>query len=199
MTYRLPLSALLLALSLTACAPSTFKAEVTRFNAMSAPVAQGTLIAIEPLGLLPKDEAFGLLAAQLADGFSTLGYKSADGAETEADVIIRAHFTVDKTPQMRDESAGRFGIGVGGGSRGTQVGVGANFNLQTLPVTIDTRQLVVTMEDARTGTRLFEGRVNSQGQGTNSERVLGLMIKALLKNFPGTSGETVNISLPTNE
>ena len=196
MIRHLPLALMFAALSLAACAPRTFQAEVTRFHAIEAPIKQGTLIAIEPMGLVPKDDAFHFLAARLGEGLASIGFKPAEGQVP--DVIVRSHFLVTTSREPRDDSAGRFGIGVGGGPRGSSVGIGADFNTQLPPVTLQNRQLVVTMEDAQTGTRLFEGRVDSQGQGTDTDKILPVMIKALLADFPGTSGETKNLSLSIN-
>ena len=193
MTRLMATTFLLIAVSLSACAPRSFQAEVTRFHAISAPVEQGTKMLIKPMGRVPHDDAFQFLSDRLTEGFAPLGFVAAAGQAP--DVILYAHFQVSTTRTERDEPASRLGIGVGGGSRGSTVGIGTAFNVKAPPVTLQNRQLVVTLEDAKTGARLFEGRVNSHGQGTDTDKVLPVIIKALLKDFPGVSGETLTLSL----
>ena len=198
--HILPLAA---AATLAACAstpapPSAI--EVTRFHDSAALAAKSQAAVfvetapgsqIDGLALAPYKSA---VAAELA----RLGFTERDRAQSALVAQIAAErFTV--SPQQR---SGPVSVGVGGstGSYGSGVGVGLGINLGgSGPRERVGTKLTLMLRDAATGQAIWEGRseftVDAEAELAAASRHANILAEAMLRDFPGGNGETIEIEV----
>ena len=189
------------AAALSACSTvPTGPVEVTRFHqpATAAQLGQTTIfietaddVDLSALELAPYKEA---VARELAK----LGYResSRDQAAQVAQVSLER---LVSQPQPKE---GPVSVGVGGstGSYGSGVGLGIGINLGgNKPSQLVGTQMSVRIRDAASGDALWEGRANFS-VGTESplaggEANAATIADALFREFPGNSGETVEVKV----
>lgn len=174
--------------------------EVTRFHQQAAAAKLGqTTIFVETasdadLGALELAPYKQAVARELAK----MGYRetSRDQAAQVAQVSIE-RFVSEPPPKQNPVS-----VGVGGstGSYGSGVGLGIGINLggKKSAQQVGT-QMSVRIRDAASGEALWEGRANFS-VGTDSPLAGGeanadTMADALFREFPGNSGETVEVKV----
>lgn len=189
----------LLALALLAgCASNQFAADVTRFH-MTAPESRGPVF-IEPAdaavaGTLEYQNYAGAVAAALRK----TGFEIAD-TRTAAAIFG----TISYGQATREEAAKRspFTIGIGGGSIGRNVGVGVGTTFgvgekKGGEINVNTLALQLKRAD---GTVVWEGRAISEASSDSTYGPLSSAVpelaNALLRDFPGTSGQTVRYKKP---
>lgn len=187
--------------ALTACTTvSTSPVEVTRFH-QPATVGQlgQTSIFIETaddvdlgsLELAPYKEA-------VARALVKMGYR-----ETARDQAAQiAQVSLDRFISEPPPKKNPVSVGVGGstGSYGSGVGLGIGINLggKKSAQMVGT-QMSVRIRDAASGNALWEGRANFSA-GTDSplaaaQANAATLADALFRDFPGNSGETVEIKV----
>ncbi len=196
--------------SLTACAAPGFKAEVSRFNALSAPV-QGQSFAItsdDPklVGGIEFGQYANLLAAEMvAEGF----VQAADPAS--ADLVVNMAYAIDKGEQkfFRDYDPFYFGGGYGGFGRPFGYYGRHRRGLYSFgwndpwlfgpnrveAITIYTTQLDVRVDRRADGTRLFEGKAMARSTTKSLPKIVPNLVTAMFTDFPGNNGETVKITV----
>lgn len=174
--------------------------EVTRFHQQAAAAKLGqTTIFVETasdadLGALELAPYKQAVARELAK----MGYRetSRDQAAQVAQVSLE-RFVSEPPPKQNPVS-----VGVGGstGSYGSGVGLGIGINLggKKSAQQVGT-QMSVRIRDATSGEALWEGRANFS-VGTDSPLAGGeanadTMADALFREFPGNSGETVEVKV----
>lgn len=174
--------------------------EVTRFHQQAAAAKLGqTTIFVETasdadLGALELAPYKQAVARELAK----MGYRetSRDQAAQVAQVSLE-RFVSEPPPKQNPVS-----VGVGGstGSYGSGVGLGIGINLggKKSAQQVGT-QMSVRIRDAASGEALWEGRANFS-VGTDSPLAGGeanadTMADALFREFPGNSGETVEVKV----
>lgn len=181
-------------LLVTGCATAIPPVEVTRFHTPAlATLAPGT-------------------AYRFADdaGISgeTLSYRTAvDGelrrqgfvpaaAGGSAPLLVRISLI---RSERRGEGASPVSVGVGGstGSYGSGVGVGIGLNLGGGPRRWVDLALAVRLDDAATGTALWEGRaqtaIPAKAPGAQPSLAAAKLAAALFGGFPGESGTTISV------
>lgn len=183
-------------LALSACATPIGPVQITRFHAADvSPLGKGA-IAVEPA---PGSDGNGIewqtYRAAVMRQLERLGYTAASPG-TGAQI---AYMKVTRTTVQPNGGSGPVSIGVGGstGSYGSGLGVGIGFNLSPKPKEQIATELAVAIRDRASGTVLWEGRASfvvttaSPLAGT----ALGApkMSEALFLNFPGQSGETIEV------
>lgn len=197
----LPILALAL---LTACA-SSFNSDVTRFHKLSKP--GGETFQIEPLD---KSKVGSLEFAQYAnlvgDNLVALGYRATPQGGTP-DLLVKLDYTVD-SGQVRVNSYPGMGYPYGYGRWGNPYfydpfypygyPYGFGYEPEIRSVVYYTRRLIMNIdrpsaEPGKSGEKLFEGRVESEGTDNRLPEVMPYMVKALFSNFPGQSGVTQHI------
>ena len=192
-------SAPALALALAACATTQGPIEVTRFVAPAgtARLGQGTVFVESAPGSAEGLEAAPYKAAVAAE-LARLGYRESTRAGAGQLAQVRVERFVE-TPQGR-RSPVSVGVGGSTGGYGSGVGLGVGINLGGGPRPTTGTQLSVTLRDARTGDatpNLWEGRADIRttdksplaDRGRNAQALAA----ALFRDFPGRSGETVQV------
>lgn len=192
-------SALLLALlfAASACATPQPPIEVTRFvdPAGSARLGQGAVFVESAPGAPDGLEAAPYKAAVAAE-LTRLGYR--ESGRAEAGQIAQVH--IDRFAETAGGRRGPVSVGVGGstGSYGSGVGLGVGINLGGGGRPEVGTQLRVTLRDARGGQSLWEGRAELRTSGksplADRTRNAQALAAALFRDFPGRSGQTVQVS-----
>jgi hypothetical protein len=200
----------LLLLALAACA-TPFKADVSRFQSQLPPPA-GQTFAIVPEN--PADAGgieFSHYAQYLAGGLMHFGYtQTSDPAQ--AQLIVRFGYGVDHG-RTHVESYGSYGpywgAGYGGlgygrwGYRGFYGGGPWGYGMYDpwfdngiTSYTVYTSGMTMMINDRATGQRLFEGKAQATSSSNQLQYLVPNLIQAMFTNFPGNSGEAVQITIP---
>ena len=183
-------------LALSACATPQGPIEVTRFvdPAGVARLGQGTVFVESAPGSLDGLEAAPYKAAVAAE-LTRLGYSEANRAEAGQIAQVR----IERFTESDDGRRSPVSVGVGGstGSYGSGVGVGIGINLGGGGRPADGTQLAVTLRDVRGGQALWEGRADIRTADNSPlaerSRNAQALAAALFRDFPGRSGETVQV------
>ncbi|MDY7098379.1 MAG: DUF4136 domain-containing protein [Pseudomonadota bacterium] len=207
---RLSTVALTLVLStgLAACA-SSFKADVSRFNAqLPAPNGKTFAVVAEDPKLAGGLE-FALYADDVAEEMTRLGYTQAAAPEA-ANLLVRFDYGVDNgRERVRTTGAGfgRSAFGPWGGFGG--FGFRRNFAFgfydpflagpEVRSYTIYTGDIELKIDDTTNGERLFEGRAESVSRTNRLQTIVPNLVDAIFTDFPGQSGETVRITIREDE
>lgn len=189
-------------LALAACATPQGPIEVTRFvdPAASARLGQGTVFVESAPGALDGLEAAPYKAAVAAE-LTRLGYRETtrSGADTIAQVRI------DRFVESPEGRRSPVSVGVGGstGSYGSGVGLGIGINLGGGRRPQIGTDLAVSLRDARAPAatpNLWEGRADirttDRAPLADRNRNAQALAAALFRDFPGRSGETVQVRAP---
>ena len=183
-------------LLVAACATPQGPIEVTRFvdPAGSARLGQGTVFIESAPGSFDGLEAAPYKAAVAAE-LTRLGYR--ESARAGASQI--AQVRIDRYTETPEGRRSPVSVGVGGstGSYGSGVGLGIGINLGGGPRPTTGTQLGVTLRDASGSVNLWEGRADIQTTDksplADRTRNAQALAAALFRDFPGRSGETVEV------
>ena len=204
------------ALGLSACAES-LNTTVSRYQAMPAP--QGQTFFVVPAGGMAANGGleFQRYAGIVAQQLQARGYTPATNRQT-ANMIVQLGYGVDRgqvryveDPFYRGYGLGygglyrpfdglyrpRFGWGWGGGfySWGWDdpfwYGSGIDSYVEYHS------QLDLHIRQAATNAPLFDGRAQARSETNRLDVVIPSLVDAMFTGFPGRSGETVKITIPT--
>lgn len=189
-------------LALAACATPQGPVEVTRFvdPAGAARLGQGTVFVETAPGSPDGLEAAPYKAAVAAE-LTRLGYRETNRAEASQIAQVRIERYAGRADAPR-RSPVSVGVGGSTGTYGSGVGVGVGINLGSLgsSKTFTTSELGVTLRDAGGGQNLWEGRANLEAGDksplADRARNAQALAAALFRDFPGRSGETVQVKAP---
>ena len=187
-------------LALAGCAGTyTGPVEVTRFVSDSpARLGEGTITLTFP-GEMDNMTARNAFASAIADELSRIGYNVVmDGRAATQTAAIRT----SRSPiaQARD-GRGPVSVGVGGGTGGFGSGVGAGIGInlgggRSGPEALGQLSVRITGPD---GQSLWEGRaeqaVSAKSDYADLDTSARTLTRALFRDFPGGSGETVTIDV----
>lgn len=196
MMRKFPLLAAL-GLGLTACAtPSHYSpVEVTRFvDAEGFELPPGPMGVRPAPGQDPQDPAYAAYQTALIEELDAMGFQVAGDAAPYTAFIDVDRWVVEAGGERSPVSVGG---GASVGSYGSGVGLGIGIDLSGRdPDEIDT-ELAVSIRPAAGGDAIWEGRARFTASANSeyaelrnaAERVVG----ALLQDFPGNSGETIQV------
>lgn len=196
-----------LALALSACA-SPFKADVARFQALPAPQGQSFVVTASDPSLQGGLE-FGQYAGLVTQQMSQLGYVPASDP-ARADMVVSFAYRVDNGREkvVSDGFGGGFGGGFGPWGRGGFYGrrafgwgfndpfiFGNGWNNDVRSYTVYTSEIDLKIDRTADNSRLFEGRAEAQSRSKNLQYLVPNLVEAIFTDFPGRSGEAVQISI----
>lgn len=176
----------------------TPEAQVTRFHTLESgtePPGRGRAVSIEPAGSIVMGPEFVSYADMLGSRLAMHGFQPAGNGP--ADIIARLDYESELREGTRaDGPQTSVGVGVGGGSRrGMGFGVSGIFDVTGSEQDVYEYTLSVTLDDAGTDNRLFEGRAVVAAGAGDISAVMPFLMDALFRDFPGRSGETVRVDL----
>lgn len=183
---------------LSACADNRFAADVTRFH-IAPPGARGSVF-LEPPGSAPPTLEYQNHAGAVASALRQAGFSIAD-SRAAADLFG----TVSFEQASREAAAKRspITIGIGGGTFGGNVGVGVGTSFGVGKKTdgeVNVNTLALQLKRKSDGTVMWEGRaVAEAAEGSRYgplTAAVPALADALLRDFPGTSGQTVTYKTP---
>ncbi|MFN3817399.1 DUF4136 domain-containing protein [Blastomonas sp.] len=196
-----------LALALSACA-TPFKADVARFQALPAPQGQSFVVTASDPRLQGGLE-FGQYAGLVTQRMAQLGYVPANDP-ARADMVVSFAYTVDNGREkiVSDNFGGGFGGGFGPWGRGGFYGrrpfgwgfndpfiFGNGWNNDVRSYTVYTSEIDLKIDRTADNSRLFEGRAEAQSRSKNLQYLVPNLVEAIFTDFPGRSGEAVQISI----
>lgn len=199
MIFPAPVAALVAALLLPSVShAATVKVDVTRFHLLAPPAPQltGSSIAVEPADPAAASSLqFSALAAAANAELAKAGFKLTAGGQP-ADHVARISLT-SSSEVVRKRSP--ISIGIGGGTGGWNGGIGGGV---TFPVGGGTRTVTVALltlqiRRASDSSTVWEGRASTIAPSTDPISAAPVLLQALLKGFPGPSGESVTVKVKT--
>jgi hypothetical protein len=198
-------------LTLGACA-TPFRADVARFQALPAP--QGQSFAIEAAD--PRNQGgleFSQYARLVAARLTQQGYVQA-ATPSAATLTVTLDYGVDNGREKVVTSPGLgFGYGTGFGygrygyygspwryGRGAFFGGYGSlwdpFGPEVSSYTVFTSYLDMVIKRTGDGQNVFEGTAKARSRSDNLGNLVPNLVEAMFTNFPGRSGETVQITVP---
>ncbi len=196
-SFNIAIAALGLSL-LSACVAPTGPVEVTRFHAPgAATLAQGTIVVEPAIGQDGASLEYRTYAAAVARELGRIGYSElvAGGNASQQIAVLQ----LDRTTLQPGRSGSPVSVGVGGGTGtyGGGVGVGIGLDLSGPPPSVIETRMAVTIRDRASGQTLWEGRASFSTKANSplAQSQLGAarMAEALFRDFPGRSGETIQV------
>jgi hypothetical protein len=204
--FAIPLA---LAAGLGACTSPSFKADVSRF-AVPLPAPQGQTFAVvaeDPK--LAGGLEFATYANAVAEEMTQLGYARAASTET-ADMLVRFDYRVDGgRERVRTDLNG---VGFAGNPWGPWGGWGGGYGRwgygfndpffggpNVRSYTVYTSAIDLKIDRAADGQRLFEGKAEAVSRSNRLPTLVPNLVDAIFTDFPGSSGETVRITIREDE
>ena len=188
---------LLATAALGGCVAPVGPVEVTRFHdaTLLDRVGRGTL-AVEPAaGMDPASLELRSYQSAVARRLVTLGYREAPVGSGGQVALVRLQRTAFRPG--RDGSPVSVGVGGGGGSYGSGVGMGIGIDLSGASAEQVTTELGVQIRDRASGKTVWEGRarftVRASSPLADTQLGAAKLAEALFANFPGNSGETIQV------
>lgn len=181
---------------LSGCVTPVGPVQVTRFHTGEAGLLGKGGISVEPA---PGSDANSLewqtYRGAVMHELQHIGYSETPVGSGGQVALMR----ITRTSQRLDGGSGPVSVGVGGstGSYGTGVGVGVGINLSPRPKALVDTELAVSIRERASGKVLWEGRAQfTVGSGSplaTTALAAPKMSQALFFDFPGNSGETIEV------
>jgi hypothetical protein len=207
-TIKLASVPILLA-SLAACA-TPFKADVSRFQTqLPAPAGESFAVVADDPALAGGLE-FAMYADRVEAQMQRLGYVQAPSPEA-ASLLVRFDYGVDngreriRTTGFRDPfydpwyGYSRTRFGYRSPFYGSRWGYGFRDSWfggpEVTSTTVYTSGIDMKIDRAATGERLFEGKAEAMSTSNRLQYLVPNLVEAMFTDFPGSSGETVRISI----
>lgn len=194
-------------LTLSACA-TPFQSKVSRFQQMPAPTGQS--FAIQPAdaaksGSLEFSQYASLVSAKLV----AQGYQPAPSAEA-ATLVVDLDYGINDGREKIDTRPGTgmygpWGWGpyysrnwwrYGGWYDPFWGPWGWGYEPEVYSYTVYNSFLSMQITRTGTGDRVFEGRAEAQTRTDDLTTLVPNLVEAMFTNFPGRSGETVQVKIP---
>jgi len=188
-------------LLLSACTP-TVRSEVVVFHENGLP--RGQTIRVEPVDTDKiRSLEFRNYAGLIREQLSRIGYVPVEATDTDVELIAELDYSVEPGPvDVRiDRRSPRVHYHFYYGRYYDPFYFGLNNawapHIYTTPTYL--RKLTMNIIDADTGDRIFEGRVQSEGDHSELPEVMPYLVTALFANFPGESGVTKVVTIERDD
>jgi hypothetical protein len=174
------------------------RADVTRFH-LGQPVARSTVFVTAANPADANSLEFRTYAAAVTDELRQAGFTPAGSLQAaELTAVVGASQT---TREALDRGTG-LSIGIGGGTFGRNVGLGGSLNIpvgQRRPNEIAVSMLELQLKRRSDNSVVWEGRAMTEARagasGSALSAVVPALADALMRDFPGPSGQTVRVKL----
>lgn len=182
-----------------ACSTSgSNRADVTRFH-LGQPVARSTVF-VTPVN--PADAAsleFRSYAGAVTEALRRTGFTPTPAL---AQAEITAVFGAQQTTREALSNGSGLSVGIGGGTFGRNVGLGGSINIpvgERRPNEIVVSMIELQLKRRSDNSVIWEGRAMTEARSGSANASLGTVVPALtdalLRDFPGPSGQTVRVKL----
>lgn len=183
--------------ALGGCVAPVGPVEVTRFHdpAQLQQLGKGAIAVEAGPGMDPASLEFRAYAAAVGRELNRLGYQSAPTGQGGQVALLRVQR--DAAGPGRGRNPVSVGVGGGTGGYGSGVGMGIGINLSGPPKEQVLTEMHVMIRNRATSTTIWEGRANfsvrEDAPVAQTELGAAKMAEALFRDFPGRSGETVEV------
>ncbi len=193
-------AAVLAAAALVAACSTTGsnRADVTRFH-LGGPVARSTVF------VTPVDAAdaasleFRTYASVVTEALRRVGFTPAP-ALAQSEVV--AVFGAQQTSREAMSGGSGLSVGIGAGTFGRNIGLGGSVNIpvgERKPNEIVVSMIELQLKRRSDNSVIWEGRAMTEARSGAPNSSLGTvvpaLVDALLRDFPGPSGQTVRVKL----
>jgi len=183
-------------LALTACSSGPADIEVTRFH-LSAPITRGSIVVESDDAALANTVEFRTHQNVVTEELARIGFGTPQ-ANTPSEFVATMIYTQDTLSSRAAPSTTQVGFGftTSGSSRvsagaGTAVPVGRRDSL------VSTNTLSMQIKRRANMSPIWEGRASvtepAGSEAASMSATIRPLSRALLKDFPGTSGATVRL------
>lgn len=184
-------------LALGACTTPSGPVEVNRFHILDQrPLSQApSANVVAGPGIDPDSLEFRTFRLAVERELNQLGIAT----ETAGPPALEARIRYERLTEAPVRQGSPVSVGVGGstGSYGSGLGVGVGIDLSGPPKPAVLTRLFVALVDRQSGETIWEGRAeNAVKQGSplaDTPLAAAKLASALFTNFPGTSGETIEV------
>lgn len=195
----LRVAAIAAAALLASCAgTASQRADVTRFH-LGQPVARSSIF-VTPAN--PADASsleFRTYAGAVTEELRQAGFAPAPTlAQAEIVAVLGARQT---TREALSDGSG-LSVGIGGGTFGRNVGLGGSLSIpvgKRRPNEIAVSMIELQLKRRSDNSVIWEGRAMTEARAGSQAAALGTVVPsladALLRDFPGPSGQTVRVKL----
>lgn len=174
------------------------RADVTRFH-LGQPIARASVFVEPAVGGDASSLEFRTYAGAVADELRQAGFTVAPSlAQAELTALVGAR----QTTREALSDGGGLSIGIGGGTFGRNVGIGGGLTIpvgKRKPNEIAVSLLELQLKRRSDNSVIWEGRAMTEGRVGTSAGTLSTVVPpladALLRDFPGPSGQTVRVKL----
>lgn len=171
----------------------TIISDVTRFHNLPAPSAETIeVVSMDPN--LQNSLEFGQYARLVGRHLGRVGYSPPKGSSSR--LIARIGYGIQSADGVIDSGPrSTVGIGVGGGSHHSSIGIGVSFPIGNYePRRKYIRILSLEIIRRSDGVKLYEGQASSRGQ-EELPLMMPYLVDALFQDFPGESGTSNRIKV----
>jgi hypothetical protein len=186
------------AVMVAGCA-TTPTADVTRFH-LNQPIPKDTLTVVPATGVDGTSLEFRSYANSVAQQFAAIGFPAAPNPDKSA-YIVSVNAT--QTGRMAPPRSSPVSVGFGGATGGSGFGMGGGVSVPvggSGPSQVNFNQLELQMKRRSDRSIVWEGRAATQAAAGSANASLAasvpILTAALLKDFPGLSGQTITVKLP---
>lgn len=183
--------AALAAVVLSGCATNS-GIDVTRFH-LNQPIAADSIELVPPPGVDPNGLEFRNHAAVVANDLAVHGFRPPERPGVSGYIgVLRA----EQSSQFRQGNSSRATVGIGGATGGSNFRMGGNVQV---PVggrdnVVQVNALSLQMRRRSESTTVWEGRAVEQAPANATlTAAVPRLSRAMLKDFPGPSGQTVRV------
>jgi hypothetical protein len=186
------------AVMVAGCA-TTPTAEVTRFH-LNQPIPKDTLTVVPAAGVDGTSLEFRSYAGSVAQQFAALGFPAAPNPDKSAYTVS---VNATQMARMAPPRSSPVSVGFGGATGGSGFGMGGGVSVPvggSGPSQINVNQVELQMKRRSDRSIVWEGRAATQVASGSANASLAasvpILTAALLKDFPGLSGQTITVKLP---
>lgn len=174
------------------CVAPVGPVEVTRFHLPQARLGSGAITVLPAPGQDGASLEFRTYAVAIAQQLARVGYRESQGGAV-------ALLAIDRAVVAPERGRGPVSVGVGGstGSYGSGVGLGIGVDLSGPPPEQVETRLSVMIRERPGGEVQWEGRarfiVSAKSPLASTQLGAAKLAEALFRDFPGVSGETIEV------
>jgi hypothetical protein len=174
------------------------RADVTRFH-LGAPVARSTVF-VTPVNAADAGSLeFRTYATAVTEALRRVGFTPAPALERSELVAV---FGAQQTSREALSGGSGLSVGLGAGTFGRNVGLGGSVNIpvgERKPNEVVVSMIELQLKRRSDNSVIWEGRAMTEARSGTANASLGTVVPALtdalLRDFPGPSGQTVRVKL----
>lgn len=174
------------------------RADVTRFH-LGAPVARSTVFVTPVNAADAASLEFRSYASVVTEALRRAGFTPAPALDQSEVVAV---FGAQQTTREALSGGSGLSVGIGGGTFGRNVGLGGSINIpvgERKPNEIVVSMIELQLKRRSDNSVIWEGRAMTEARSGAANASLGTVVPALtdalLRDFPGPSGQTVRVKL----